>query len=115
MISNRFEFCIEDILQMLVSPNLVHKHVFIHYMIRMNKSIKPICILHMPISMWFSYYCIPGRLNITLYNHNSGERTYFYDINFSFSCSCHQFYIVDFLKEEGRALKCNSMAKKIFE
>ena len=81
----------------------------------MSNLIKPIYILHMPISMWFSYYCNPGRLNITLYNHNSGERTYFYDINFSFSCSCHLFFLVDFLKEEGPALKCNSMAKKIFE
>ena len=76
---------------------------------------KPICILHMPISMWFSYYFNPERLNMTFYNHNSGERTYFYDINFSFSCSCHTFYLVDFLKEEGPALKCKSMAKKIFE
>ena len=63
----------------------------------------------------FFYYCIANWLTLTLYNHNSGKRAYLYGTNFSFSYSCHSFNLVDFSKKEVSALKCNSMAKKIFE
>ena len=66
-------------------------------------------------NMSFFYYCIANWLTLTLYNHNSGKRAYLYGTNFSFSYSCHSFNLAGFSKKEVPALKCNSMAKKIFE